>query len=300
MRRPPFFPAVAPSAVLACAAGLLAAAPAAVADHHEAAKPSRILFVTQSAGFEHGSVRRQGGRDLAPAEVALKQLGQETGLFTVDATQDVASDFTKANLQNYDIVAFYTTGPLPIADADLDYFLNDWLKREGHGFLAFHSATDTYKEFEPYRSMINGRFAGHPWNANTTVTMAIHDPQFPGIKPLADFAASEGSDGLLWKDEIYQYEFYDPAAVKVLLSLDMSRTEPKKPYHVPVAWAREWGGGKVFYNNMGHREDTWTKRPFLDSVVGAVKWLRGEAAGDATPNPEVSAEMQRKSERAAG
>ena len=88
--------------------------------------------------------------------------------------------------------------------------------------------------------------------------------------------------------------------MRVLASLDMAATDLKKPYHVPVVWVREWGGGKVYYNNLGHREDTWTDPAYLDSIVGAVKWIRGEAPGDATPNPEVSAAMQRESEEAAG
>ena len=122
------------SLLAACTALLLPAV--AAADHHETngdggAGPTRILFVTQSAGFKHGSVDRdKPGRELAPAEIAMKQLAQESGgAFTVDLTQDVASDFTRENLQNYDVVAFYTTGMLPIAEEDLDYFLNDWLKQ---------------------------------------------------------------------------------------------------------------------------------------------------------------------------
>ena len=79
----------------------------------EKAKPTKVLFVTQSKGFVHGSVRRK--ETLAPSEVALIQLGEQTGLFDVDCTQDCEADFTKENLQNYDIVAFYTTGNLPIA-----------------------------------------------------------------------------------------------------------------------------------------------------------------------------------------
>ena len=289
--------------LLLAAAAALAAPTLAAADHHEkgeaAAKPpTRILFVTQSAGFKHGSVdREKAGRQLAPAEVAMKQLAQESGLFTVDLTQDVAADFTKENLQNYDVVAFYTTGMLPIADADLDYFLNDWLKQEGHGFLGFHSASDTLSDDDAYRTFINGRFDAHPWTAGMTETFQVHDADFPGVKALV--ASDARPDGFTWTDEIYQYRDFDPAAVRVLASIDMAETELKKPYHVPVIWVREWGNGRVFYNNLGHREDTWTKRPFLDSILGAVKWVRGEADGDATPNPEVSAEMQRRSEAAA-
>ncbi|MFH5804626.1 ThuA domain-containing protein [Alienimonas sp. DA493] len=288
--------------LVALAAAVLAAAPAAsaFADHHEkgADKPTRILFVTQSAGFKHGSVDRdKPGRELAPAEIAMKQLAQQSGLFTVDLTQDVAADLTKENLQNYDVVAFYTTGMLPIAEEDLDYFLNDWLKQPGHGFLGFHSATDTLSDNEAYRSFINGRFAGHPWGAGSTVTFKAHVPDFPGVKELV--ASDARPDGFTWTDEIYQYRNHDPAAVRVLASIDMANTDLKKPYHVPVIWVREWGQGKVFYNNLGHREDTWTKQPFLDSILASLRWIRGEAEGDATPNPEVSAAWDDASREAA-
>ena len=288
--------------LLAAVAALFAPAFAA-ADHHEkvdAAEPTRVLFVTQSAGFKHGSVDRQkAGRELAPAEIAMKQLAQQSdGLFSVDLTQNVAADFTRENLQNYDVVAFYTTGMLPIADDDLDYFLNDWLKQEGHGFLGFHSATDTLSDDDRYRTFINGRFDAHPWRADATVTLQVHDPDFPGITALVK--SDDRPDGFTWTDEIYQYRDFDPNAVRVLASLDMAETDLKKPYHVPVIWTREWGNGRVFYNNLGHREDTWTKRPFLDSILGALKYVTGRADGDASPNPEVSAEMQRRSEAAAG
>src|SRR5918993_791672 len=63
----------------------------------------RVLMVTQSQGFKHGSVTRKEGQ-LAPAEQALTEIGIKSNLFRVDCTQDVAKDFTKENLQNYDIV----------------------------------------------------------------------------------------------------------------------------------------------------------------------------------------------------
>ena len=64
---------------------------------------TKVLFVTQSGGFRHGTVTRP--RDtLAPAEIAMTQLGQQTGLFDVHCTQDCAADFTRENLKNYDIV----------------------------------------------------------------------------------------------------------------------------------------------------------------------------------------------------
>ncbi|MDQ3331885.1 MAG: ThuA domain-containing protein, partial [Planctomycetota bacterium] len=88
--------------------------------------------------------------------------------------------------------------------------------------------------------------------------------------------------------------------VHVLMSLDMAKTELKKPYHVPVAWVKNYGEGRVYYNNLGHNNETWTKKPFLDSILAGIKWVTGEVEGDATPNPEVSAKEEEKAKAAAG
>lgn len=241
----------------------------------------RILFLTQSQGFTHGSVRRAEGTR-APAELAMMQLAKDSGEFTVVCTQNAEADITKENLQKFDIVAFYTTGKLPISDDNLKYFLGEWLHQKGHGFIGFHSATDTFKDYEPYWDMVGGSFNGHPWGANTTVVMKIHDLTHPAMKPF-------GGDTFQIKDEIYQYKNWQPEKVHLLMSLDMELTELKRPYHVPVAWCKEIGEGKMFYNNMGHREDTWQNDRFLDSIVMAVRWINGTEKGYAKPNPEVSA-----------
>ena len=102
-----------------------------------AADPPKILFLTQSKGFTHGSVRRKANdaATRAPAELAMMQLAKDTGKFTVYCSQNAEADITKENLQKYDIVAFYTTGKLPIKEEDLDYFLSEWLHQKGHGFI---------------------------------------------------------------------------------------------------------------------------------------------------------------------
>lgn len=260
----------------------------------DAARPARVLFVTQSKGFVHGSVKRNE-RELAPAEIALTQLGQQTGLFTVHCTQECEADFTKKNLQNYDIVAFYTTGDLPIAEEDLVYFYNDWLKQKGHGVLGFHSAADTFHNDPRYYEMIGGTFISHPWGSGHTVTLVNHDPKSP-------LAEAFGQDFVI-KDEIYMYRNWQPKNVHLLLSLDYSRSKTESPvnvahgYHVPVSWAREWGNGRIYFNNLGHNEGTWTNAAFLKSITNAVRWIRGQEQADVTPNPAVSAEQEKKAQR---
>lgn len=254
-------------------------------------KPVRMLFVTQSAGFRHGSVTRKNNQP-APAEIAMTELGVSSGVFRVDTTQDVAKDFTKEKLQNYDIVMFYTTGKLPIAEADLEYFLNDWLKQKGHGFIGAHSAADTYKDHKPYWDMIGGTFNGHPWGSNSTVTITVHDQNHPASKPW-------GKEVTL-KDEIYRFRNWQPEKVRVLMSLNMEKTAKKEPYHVPILWVKEYGEGRAMHMSLGHREDIWTNPTYMKSILGGVNWILHREEGDATPNPELSAEEEKKAKAAAG
>ncbi len=262
---------------------------------------TRILFLTQSKGYVHGSVKRnpQDAGQLAPAEVAMIQLGQQSGLFDCDCTQDAAADFTKENLQNYDIVAFYTTGELPIAAADRDYFVNEWLKTKGHGWIGFHSAADTYRTENPehswYWDICGGTFIGHPWGSSRRVTLAVHDPSHAVAQPFGKRFEIQ--------DEIYMYNHWNPDNVRVLMSLDYagsptdSTVNAKYGTHVPVAWVRSWGDGKIYFNNLGHRPETWRNPAFMASITQAVKWIRGDIAGDSTPNPEVSRAWEAKSRK---
>lgn len=254
---------------------------------------ARVLMLTQSKGFTHGSVRRPEKDKLSVAEVAMTQLGQQTGLFDVVCSQDAAADFTKDNLQKFDMVVFYTTGFLPISQADRDYFFKEWLPQKGHSFVGFHSATDTYHsdtdpaaDYQPYWDMIGGSFNGHPWNAGNEVTISIHEPNHPAMKPFGE--------ELKIKDEIYQYKHWQPNKVRVLMSLNMEKCEPKAPYMVPISWVKEYGEGRVFYTNLGHNEATWTNKAFLDHVTGGIRWCLHLEEADATPNPELSAKLEAK------
>jgi len=255
-------------------------------------KKPRILMVTTSKTFTHDPVKRQKDT-LAPSEVAVTQLGQQSGLFTVDCTQDPVADFTPENLKNYDIVFFYTQGPdLEIPKTNMEYFLNTWLKQKGHGFVATHSSTDTYGDYQPYWEMIGGTFDGHPWGSGETVTISVHDTKHPASRMW-------GTEFSI-KDEIYQYQHWQPEKVHVLMSLNMAKCGIKKPYHVPIAWVKTWGDGRIFYTNLGHNTETWSNKTFIESLLGGIKWVLGQEQGDATPNPEVSKAQDEKAKADAG
>lgn len=249
----------------------------------------RVLMITQSAGFRHGSVTRKEGK-LSPAEQAVTEIGIRANLFRTDCSQDAETDFTKEKLQNYDIVFFYTTGNLPIKEENLKYFYEEWLPAKGHGFIGAHSAADTYHNDRRYWDMLGGTFDGHPWNANERVVITVHDKSHPASKPWGDEFEIQ--------DEIYQFKNWQPEKVRVLMSLNMERTKLKRPRHVPILWVKNYGEGKVMHMSLGHNEHVWTNEKYQESLLGGIKWVLNLAEGDATPNPELSKAEEEKAKQA--
>ena len=248
------------------------------------AKKYKLLYISQSRGFMHGAVKRKAPGVLAPSEVAVTQIGTESGLFDVECSQD-ASIITPEKLKELDAIMFYTTGDfdpkgekgLPISEANFTAMM-DWLK-SGKAFIGTHSATDTLKNFKPYYELINGSFNGHPWNAGDLCSFTNHEPTHPAMKMW--------EPEFQFKDEIYQYKNFDPKSVRVLMSLNMEKCKTKMPWHVPVAWVRDVGEGRLFYTNLGHNESTWVDPKFQLHLLMGIRWALKLENGPSTPNPEL-------------
>src|SRR5882672_4827667 len=88
--------------------------------------PKKVLYLTYSAGYRH---------DVIPLSIQiLPEIGKKNG-FDVVATKDLAF-LTPEELKKYDGVVFYTTGELPISDADKANLLA-WVK-SGKAFVGIH------------------------------------------------------------------------------------------------------------------------------------------------------------------
>ena len=251
------------------------------------AAPKKILVITQSRGFTHGVVRRPGKDQLCVVEKTLAKIGKESGVFTTVNSQDAIKSITRENLKNFDGIFFYTTGVL-LPSGDPREALMDFIK-SGKAFVGSHSAGDTFhgrNGFESYVKMINGSFAGHPWNAGSTNGFLNHEPKHPTVAML-------GKE-FMWKDEIYQYNNFDPNAVRVLFSLNMAKSKPQMPYHVPVCWVRSFGQGRVFFTNLGHNKSTWDNPTYHKHLVEGFKWALKITDGPSAPNPDMQAQESMK------
>jgi uncharacterized protein len=223
-------------------------------------RPARVLYFTHSAGYRH---------EVIPASrEILKQIGETAPQFEVTATEDVAA-FTTENLRRYDAVVFFTTGELPMDDAQQRAFID--FVRNGGGFLGVHSATDTFYRWPEYGKLIGGYFDQHPWHQTVRIDVADRsDPLVAFIGP-----------SMALTDEIYQIRDFDAAGSHVLLRLDPASVDltrenvHRHPYGWPLAWTRSFGNGRVFYTALGHEEAVWRDGRYQTLLHNAVLWAIG-------------------------
>ena len=219
----------------------------------------KVLYLTYSAGYRH---------DVIPLSTQLlPEIGKKNG-FDVVATKDLAFLYPE-ELKKYDGVVFYTTGELPIGDAEKANLLA-WIK-SGKGFIGIHCATDTFYKWADYGDMIGGYFNEHPWHQE--VKIKVEDPNTPATKGLPN--------PWVLNDEIYQFKNWDRSKLHVLLSLDPSSVDLTKPTvhrtdrDFANAWTKTYGDGRVFYSALGHRSDLWQSPEYQAFLAGGIRWTLG-------------------------
>jgi len=123
--------------------------------------------------------------------------------------------------------------------------------------------------------MIGAEFIIH--GAQQASHMIVVDPKFPGFSSVpADFKPLE---------EWYALKNFAPNLHVLLIQDTSGMTGPmyqRPPY--PATWARMYGKGRVFYTNMGHREDVWDNPVFQAVLVGGINWAVGNVDADVAPN----------------
>ena len=96
---------------------------------------------------------------------------------------------------------FYTTGNLPIAEADRDYFFKEWLHHEGTRLRGVPLGDRHLRRLQAVLG--HGRRhvqMGIPGGRAKRCAIAINDTNHPASRPLGD--------EFVIKDEIYQYKNY--------------------------------------------------------------------------------------------
>ena len=184
------------------------------------------------------------------------------------------------SLANVDAIFFLGHRDVPL-DPQQRTELAAFVRDQGKGFVAAHVALTAFESWPEFGDLIGARYDDHPWNT-ASGTIITEDPGFPATK---HFPAS-----FPFVDEFYQPKAFSRDRIRVLLRLDVSKM-PANPNlrrtdgDFPLAWAKNYGKGRVFYSSLGHAAETWDNRDVAQMYLEAIKWSLGLSEGDATPRP---------------
>jgi type 1 glutamine amidotransferase len=252
-------------------------------------KKQKVLYFTQSAGFQHSVVARKGDQ-LSHSEKVLTEMGQRAG-FDVVCSKD--GRIFDGDLDQFDAIAFYTSGDLtkpnkqnnpPMSARGKQRLLN--AVAAGKGFVALHAATDSFHtpgprneiqtEVDPYIGMVGGEFLTHGAQEEASLRVTSQFPTALG---------NTVGDKISYTEEWYSTKNFAQDLHVILVQETGAMTGDcyQRP-EFPSTWARMQGKGRVFYTSLGHREDVWTSPVFQAVTLGGFAWVMGNTDFDIRPN----------------
>ncbi len=214
----------------------------------------RVLVFAKTAGFHHESI--------AVGIPAIQKLGQENG-FDVDSTTD-ASMFNEDTLKKYSAVVFLsTTGPL--LNTHERIALERYIQAGG-GYMGIHAAADAEYDWGWYNRLVGAYFLSHP--RQQEAKLIVKDKTHPSTKHLPD----------VWtrKDEWYNFKKLNKD-VHVLISIDEKSYEGgKNGDDHPMAWYHDYDGGRAFYTELGHTDESYSDPLYLQHILGGIQYAIGD------------------------
>jgi len=264
-----------------CAALVASLAIAAPASQHGQPRKRVLAWADVRNGYQHDSISH--------AVATVERLGRESGAFdtfirtdsqlitkrpiTFPAGTGIATgeQFNVRNLDHFDAIFFFGVREIDLAPqqrADLLSFVKD----DGKGFVAAHSAATAFFSWPEFGEMLGGRFDEHPWDI-ADGTVVVDDPTFPAMRHFPP--------RVVVRDELYQLKDFSRAKIHVLAHLDASQLDLNRPLvhrtdgDFPVAWTKMYGKGRVFYSILGHDADDWDEPLLQQMYLQAIRWSLG-------------------------
>jgi hypothetical protein len=209
------------------------------------------------------------------ALAVIERLGYESGMWDtfirtdshIIYNQAQKTDGTNASggpsLSNVDGIFFLVHREAPLADqqkTELAEFI-----RGGKGLVAAHTGLTALDSWPEFAEIIGAKYGGHPISGPGRVIN--EQPTFPAVK---HFPATFD-----FRDEFYLPDGLSRENVDVLLRLDTSEIEREgfqAGMDYPLAWAKNYGQGRVFYSSFSHDAATWDRRDVQLMYFEAIRW----------------------------
>jgi type 1 glutamine amidotransferase len=231
----------------------------------EAQRPTVLVYTRNGPtldgkkGYVHDNI--------AACVQAIAELGREHGFATLHS-EDPAL-FAPESLRRFRAVVFANSNNRAFDTEEQRKAFQAWF-RAGGGFAGVHSACGSERDWAWYWSLVGGTFARHPKFQRFTMTVA--DRKHPSTAHLEATWS--------WEDEFY-YLRERPEGLHVLLEGQLETLDdPQKPKGEasrPLAWCREFEGGRAWTTTLGHKKEAYADPVFRKHLLGGIRWaLRAE------------------------
>ena len=260
-----------------------------------------LAWAPVANGFQHNSISH--------ALCLLEHLGYVSGLYDTFIHTDsqpitlhgligsYGQGVMGRDLNNYDAIVCVGVREVFLTDrqrADLLDFI-----RNGGGFVGVHAASTmflpwrafgkrrdeeagcgrTFKPWPQFNEMLGAEFVEHPYGV-IEAPVIVDDPRFPATSFLpAKFNL---------RDEMYEFKNFSREQMDVVLRLDSSGLDLQRfgvtdrTADWPLAWAKRYGKGRVFYCALGHSQETWdipdVQRIYFEALRWALRLQDAEVA----------------------
>ncbi|KAI1120427.1 Crp/FNR family transcriptional regulator [Nemania abortiva] len=212
----------------------------------------RVFVFSKTVSFRHDSI---------PAGIeGLKQLGASTNSFTIEASEDsslINADF----LSQFKTIVFLSTSGEFLTGEQLQG-LRTYINNGG-GFVGIHCASAGMRSEPWYGELVGAYFTNHPEPQNSVVRAENKDHCILSGMP-EDFK---------WFDEWYNFTRNPRDEVTVLLSTDESLYDGgTMGSDHPLAWCRDFDGGRSFYTALGHFDEAYQNETFMAHILNGILW----------------------------
>lgn len=214
------------------------------------AQSKNVLIFSKTAGFRHASIEagKKYFADLGKTENLNMIFSEDSEIFTED------------NLKKYSAVVFLnTTGDILNGSQQTAF---ERYIQAGGGFMGIHAATDTEYNWPWYNGLVGAYFASHPGKDVSNVQegkMTVLDSEHPSTSHLPKTFTRA--------DEFYDFKSLKKEHLNFLIEVDENTYKEGKmgDFH-PMAWYQDYDGGKVFYTNFGHVDETFTEKSMSEHL----------------------------------
>jgi type 1 glutamine amidotransferase len=244
-------------------------------------KARKLLVIESLEGMSHNTIPH--------TNVMIQRMGEKTGAWTTVFSNDL-NNLRYPKVKEYDAIFLNSIVgeflPDPAMRADLVRYVN-----EGGGMGGIHGTPWASRNWDEFAEMIGAQSAPHRiengiirlYDKDSPLVRSFNHEDLPHREEYYRFEDS-GNGRLRW-DKVRTILIVD-LDEKVPNSTDKPWTGYKRPDKVyPLAWIREYGKGRVFYNSMGHMPETFMRPEIVGHFLAGMQYILGDIEANATPNP---------------